>query len=122
MDPAYHVAQMTTREIDLAFPLASVARISTDLAQWRCYCEKIITNQSSPDAREHLMICANARGYLKALCLARLSDTAEGTVLDVPVQVIATVVDEDGVREALENSVRELASRTGSAVRFSAAQ
>lgn len=122
MDPAYHVAQMTAREIDLAFPLASIARLSTDLAQWRNYCEKIITNQASPDAREHLMVCANARGYLKALCLARLSETEEGSVVEVPVQVIATVVDEDGVREALENSVRELASRTGSAIRFLADQ
>ncbi|MFD1746737.1 hypothetical protein ACFSE1_14780 [Rhizobium helianthi] len=116
MERAYHVAEMTASEIDLAFPLAAAADIATDLDQWRRYCEGIIARQQL-DGDERLMICANARGYLKAVCLARLTQTQEGAVLDVPMQVVATVLDEEGVREALQEGINALAHRTGSSLR-----
>lgn len=116
MERAYRVAEMTASEIDLAFPLAVAADIASDLAEWRHYCESIIARQQGGD--EHLMVCANARGYLKALCLARLTHTQDGAVLDIPMQVVATVLDEEGVRDALLQGVTALADRTGSNLRL----
>ncbi|WP_137134406.1 hypothetical protein [Rhizobium sp. FKY42] len=117
MDLAYQVADMTIPEIDRAFPLATAGRIATDLAQWREFCETIIKGHDQPDRNERLIVCANGRGYLKALCMTRVMQTEEGPVLDVPVQVIATVVDEDGVRRAMHDGLVALAYKTGSVLR-----
>lgn len=111
MERAYRVAEMTASEIDLAFPLAAAADVASDLGEWRRFCENIIAQQQTGD--DHLFVCTNALGYLKALCLARLKRTQEGLVLDVPLQVVATVVDEEGVREALLQGVSAFADRTG---------
>ena len=117
MDLAYQVADMTIPEIDRAFPLATAAAIATDLNQWREFCHAIISGHDQPDRSERLIVCANGRGYLKALCLTRLTQTESGPVLDVPVQVIATVLDEDGVRQAMSEGLVALAYKTGSVLR-----
>jgi len=121
MDLAYQVADMTIPEIDRAFPLATAGRIATDLSQWRQFCETIIKGHDQPDRNERLIVCANGRGYLKALCMTRVMQTEEGPVLDVPVQVIATVVDEEGVRRAMHDGLVALAYKTGSVLRETAA-
>ncbi|MCJ8508893.1 hypothetical protein MUU53_13335 [Rhizobium lemnae] len=121
MNLAYQVADMTVPEIDRAFPLATAAAITTDLDHWRRFCEAIISGHDRPDHTERLIVCANGRGNLKALCVTRVTQTEEGPVLDVPVQVIATVVDEDGVRRAVHDGLVALAYKTGSVLRETAA-
>lgn len=117
MDIAYQVADMTIPEIDRAFPLATAAHLANDITEWRRFCESIISGHDQSQTSERLIVCANGRGYLKALCMTRLLQTEEGAVLDVPVHVIATVVDEDGVRQALQDGLMALAQKTGSTLR-----
>ena len=114
MDLAYQVADLTTPEIDRAFPLAEAAKLATDLNEWRLYCQSIIDRHDQPDTAERLIVCANGRGYFKALCMTRLTQTEDGSVLDVPVHIIATIADENGVRQALQEGLLALAQKTGS--------
>lgn len=114
MDAAYQVADLTISEIDRAFPLAKAAELAGDINEWRQFCEPIIDRHSQPDTAERLIVCANGRGYLKALCMTRMTKTENGSILDVPTHVIATVIDEEGVRQALQEGLAALASKTGS--------
>ncbi|TRL38811.1 hypothetical protein [Rhizobium straminoryzae] len=115
MNSAYNVADITVAQVDRAFPLASAADVAADLGDWRQFCERIIAARDEGGAREHLLVCENGLGYLKGLCLATLRDTDEGAVMDVPLHVVATVLDEDGVRSALRERLQGLAASAGGA-------
>ncbi len=109
MNAAYIVTDMTVAQVDRAFPLANGANPTTTLSDWRRFCQQILAARSEGSAAETLLVCGNALGYLKGLCLARISQTQAGRVLDVPMCVVATVVDEEGVRSALYERLQALA-------------
>lgn len=115
MNSAYNVADITVAQVDRAFPLANAAEATADLGDWRRFCERIIAARDEGEARERLLVCENGHGYLKGLCLATLRETDEGAVLDVPLHVVATVLDEDGVRSAIWERLRILAASAGGA-------
>jgi hypothetical protein len=115
MNSAYYVSDMTFSLVDRAYPLVDASDVVSDLLHWRGFCRRIIEANVEGDTAERLLVCVNAFGYLKGLCLAILRQTDRGTVLDVPLHVVATVVDEEGVRAALEERLRDLATGAGCA-------
>lgn len=116
MNAAYHVTDMTAAQVDRAFPLVNAIDAMSDLSDWRQVCQGIIASRNEGAANEWLLVCANALGYLKGLCLARISQTDAGTILDVPLYVVATVVDEEGVQSALQARLQMLAATLGATV------
>ncbi|MGE6739485.1 hypothetical protein ACQKGC_04320 [Allorhizobium pseudoryzae] len=116
MNAAYNVTDMTAAQVDRAFPLVNAIDAVSDLSDWRQICQRIIASRSQGVANEWLLVCANAFGYLKGLCLARISHTETGSILDVPLYVVATVVDEEGVQSALQARLQMLAATLGAAV------
>jgi hypothetical protein len=116
MNAAYNVTDMTAAQVDRAFPLVTAVDAVSDLSDWRQFCQRIIASRGEETANEWLLVCANALGYLKGLCLARISQTEAGNILDVPLYVVATVVDEEGVQSALRARLQMLAATLGAAV------
>jgi hypothetical protein len=115
MNSAYQVSDITVAQVDRAYPLVDAAEVISDLPHWRGFCRRIITANGEGNTTERLLVCVNALGYLKGLCLAIFRQTEDGTVLDVPLHVVAAVLDEDGVREALRDRLRDLAAMAGCA-------
>ena len=116
MNAAYNVTDMTAAQGDRAFPLVNAVDAVFDLSDWRQFCQRIIASRSEGTANEWLLVCANALGYLKGLCLARVNQTDSGSVLDVPLYVVATVIDEEGVQSALQARLQMLGATLGAAV------
>ncbi|MCO5731680.1 hypothetical protein [Rhizobium sp. SSA_523] len=107
---AYIVTEMTPAQIDRAFPLASAVQADCDLSRWRQSCQTIIAASQAPWASDRLFVCANAAGYLKGLCHTRIQRSGSVTSLDVPLYVVATVVDEEGVQSAFQAHIRAFAA------------
>jgi hypothetical protein len=113
MVSGYRVADITTSQVDRAFALVHAADAHAELSTWRRTCEDVIAAQREGRAFDRLMVCENANGYLKGLCLVHRRDTPDEHLLDVPLYVVMAVVDEEGVRQTLSEHLQKLAIETG---------
>ncbi|MBP2549844.1 hypothetical protein J2858_002777 [Neorhizobium galegae] len=113
MVSAYRVADITRAQVDRAFALVHAADARTELSDWRRTCSDVLSAERGEAASQRLLVCENANGYLKGLCLVRRRADPEACVLDVPLHVVLTVADEEGVRQALRESLQALASEAG---------
>jgi hypothetical protein len=113
MVSAYRVADITTEQVDRAFALVHAADARAEIAVWRRTCQDLLAAERHGTANEHLMVCENANGYLKGLCLVRRLETPDGPVLEVPLHLVLTVVDEEGVSHAMQERLQALATETG---------
>jgi hypothetical protein len=93
--------------------LAEAAAIAPNIESWRRFCAPFVENPAAQSGDSCLLVCVNRLGYLKGLCLARPQATEDGLVLDVPVHVVASVADEEGVRLAFRDRLEMMASAAG---------
>ncbi len=115
MSSAYQVSDMTVAQVDRAYPLVDASEVISDLPHWRGFCRRIIKANGDGNTTERLLVCVNTLGYLKGVCLAIFRQSENGPILDVPLHVVATVLDEEGVREALRDRLQALAAMAGCA-------
>lgn len=113
MVSAYRVADITTSQVDRAFALVHAADAHAELSTWRRTCEDMIAARREGRVFDRLIVCENANGYLKGLCLVRRREMPDVHLLDVSLYVVMTVVDEDGVRQAIRHHLQTLATDAG---------
>lgn len=78
------------------------------------------TLRATSGQREDVVIARDAKGYVKALCIYAVRDHATyGRIIDVPILIIASAADAEGVAAALIHFLRDTCNRAiCSGVRF----
>ncbi|MDO1584207.1 hypothetical protein [Rhizobium oryzicola] len=113
MDAAYTVSELSASQVDRAFPLASAADLAGNIDDWRLFCLDRLGQVDTAEEGEQVLVCLNPLGYLKGLYVIRTRKTHDGTVLEVPLHVVASVVDEEGVRMAFQQKLDLMAADKG---------
>ena len=77
--------------VDRAYPLMRAVASDLSLQEWRRFCR-------DGAQREETVLAINSKGYVKGLCIFAIRDHRHyGRLLDVPVFVIASAADAEGV-------------------------
>ena len=100
MPGIYTIEAIGVRSADRAFPLARVAAPSLSYEEWRQLCGSHKSKETPTDSsdKEEIVVARNADGYVKALCIfAARNHPIYGRVIDVPVLVVASAADNEGV-------------------------
>lgn len=109
MQGAYTIAGMKPEQVDAAYLLVEAVNPPPDIESWRAYCG---TPGAVTGAPRDLRVATNPRGHVKGLCLCRQARHAvHGSILDVPVFVVASAADEPGVASAMVEDLCALAGR-----------
>jgi hypothetical protein len=91
MFPSYTIKPIAKEGVDRAFPLMRAVAPDLSLQEWREYCR-------NGGQREETVLAINASGYVKGLCVFSVRDHGRyGRLLDVPIFVVASAADAEGV-------------------------
>jgi len=107
---------------DAAYLLAQAAMPALSKEEWRQFTDP--RNAEGPLAalgeREAVVVARNAKGYVKGLCIYALRDhSTYGRLIDVPLFVVSSAADGEGVAEELINFLRgQCDRRICSGIRF----
>jgi hypothetical protein len=98
MSGIYTVEPIAGAEIRQALPLLYGLGSQIDCERWRAFCER-----RDPAAdRQTVLVARTEDGYLRGLCAYTVLGHLEyGTIIEVPVFVIASAADPDGVADQL---------------------
>jgi hypothetical protein len=89
--PSYTIKPIAKEGVDRAFPLMRAVAPDLSLQEWRQYCR-------DGGAKEETVVAINSTGYVKGLCIFSVRDhMGYGRLLDVPLFVVASAADADGV-------------------------
>jgi len=112
MPAVYTVAPITPDTVDAAFPLAGALTPRLEIERWRAYCDGLDNRQARDAPQRQILVATNPRGHVQGLCLWSRGDHAvHGTILDVPVFIVASAADDAGVASALVDDLCAIAGR-----------
>jgi hypothetical protein len=110
MPGAYTIAQISTEEIDVTYPLIRNVEQSLEQADWREICEGIIQRRTNLASGNNIATATNPTGYVRGICMFRVKNHKRyGHLLDVPIFVAVSAGDVGGVSEAMLDHLRTLA-------------
>jgi hypothetical protein len=100
---SYKIGAIDAKMIDQAYPLISVINPPPFLREWRQLCRSVVNpNLSDRGDREEIVVAINETGYVKGLCIYSIRDhSVYGRLLDVPIFIVASAADGEGVAEKL---------------------
>jgi len=105
MPTSYSIAPISPETIDRAYPLLRAIAPTLAVEEWRRHCRKLATPLADSDpatSREETVVAVNSQGYVKGLCLYSIRHHwIYGRLLDVPIFVVASAADAEGVGKAL---------------------
>jgi hypothetical protein len=103
MNRIYAIGRIKPHQIEQAYLLVQPVAESLDLATWRTFCHDALGRQLEPLGRqEDVIVATDPLGYVRGLCIVRLvKHPAYGRMLDVPIFVAASAVDDAGVSAEL---------------------
>ena len=114
MQPTYKVSRISSRQVDPAYLLASLAAPALDLDGWRAFCRDVISAGSRRSGQDEIIVAANPAGYVQGLCVSAARwHLAYGRILDVSVFVVSSAADEAGVAIDLLRHAKALARAEG---------
>jgi hypothetical protein len=114
MSTSYAIETIGPRTVDRAYPLARVGGFTLSLDEWRAFCRSF----GSPPVgdrtgRELAVVARNNSGYVKGLCVYSIKHLSpHGRLVDVPIFVVASAADEEGVATELIGFLRSRAAAT----------
>jgi len=110
MASSYRVRPISSEFVDRAYPLMRPVAPALSLIEWRVYC---CTGGPSPGARERAgereaaILAIDSHGYVRGLCIHSVRDHGGyGRLVDVPVFVVASAADAEGVGAELLRYLR----------------
>lgn len=111
--PSYSIKPIGPDGVDRAFPLMRPVAPDLSLQEWRRFCR-------DGGQREETVLAINSKGYVKGLCIFAIRDHRHyGRLLDVPVFVVASAADSEGVGAELLQFLEATRDSEGcSGVRF----
>jgi hypothetical protein len=111
--PSYTVKPIGPDSVDRAYPLMRAVAPDLSPQEWRRFCR-------DGGQREETVLAINSKGYVKGLCIFGIRDHRHyGRLLDVPVFVVASAADAEGVgAELLQFLEATRDSEACSGVRF----
>jgi hypothetical protein len=123
MSGSYVIEQIGPETIDRAYALARTIAENLRLDEWRQFCRSLESSSAKReigDEREEIVVARNAEGYVKGFSIFAIRDhTTYGRLLDVPVFVVASAADREGVAAELLNFLRaKCAKSVCSGIRF----
>jgi hypothetical protein len=102
---SYSIAPISPETLDRAYPLLRAVAPTLAQEEWRQHCRKLTTRLADKDpanGREEIVVAVNSQGYVKGLCLYSIRDHwIYGRLLGVPIFVVASAADAEGVSAAL---------------------
>jgi hypothetical protein len=105
MSGCYIVEPIGPRTVDRAYPLASACGYALTLGEWQAFCLSLGSapawdGEAGNSARA--LVASDRRGYVKGLCVYSIKDdSAHGRLLEVPIFVVASAADAEGVAREL---------------------
>ena len=101
MSGGYVVEPIGPKTVDRAYPLVRAAIPTLLQQEWRQFCDSVdlpsVRSQTIGD-EEAIVAARNADGYVKGLCIFVIRDHATyGRIVDVPLFVVASAADGEGV-------------------------
>lgn len=110
MTRSYLIEPMSPDTAAAAYLLAQAAMPALSKEEWRQFHDRRNAVEGRPAAfgeREAVVVARNAKGYVKGLCIYALRDhTTYGRLIDVPLFVVSSAADGEGVAEELINFLR----------------
>jgi hypothetical protein len=110
MSGSYVIEQIGPKTIDRAYALARTIAENLRLDEWRQFCRSLESSSAKReigDEREEIVVARNAEGYVKGFSIFAIRDhRTYGRLLDVPVFVVASAADREGVAAELLNFLR----------------
>jgi hypothetical protein len=103
MSTSYAIETIGPRTADRAYPLARVGGFALSLDDWRAFC-RLLGSPPVGDrtGRELAVVARNTSGYVKGLCVYSIKHLSpHGRLVDVPIFVVASAADEEGVATEL---------------------
>jgi len=123
MSPVYIVEPVGPQTIDRAYPLARALDCALTLSEWRAFCQSLgsvpLRGETAGDS-EHAIVALDSRGYVKGLCVHLIrDDPSYGVLIDVPIFVVASAADAEGVAGDLAGVLLSKCNRSDcSGIRF----
>lgn len=103
MEAGFHIGLLRTDQIERAYVVIQAAMPALSFDAWRAVVD-------DPFHRGEFVVATDMQEYVRGLCLARIENhLIAGRLLDVPIFIVASLVDEDGIAEALFNFLRRRA-------------
>ena len=112
---AYTVKRITPKQSLRSYALVRLIDPSIGVDDWLRYVRAVLMRRrlKAPPG-DDIVVAADALGYVRGLALTlERSDPDCGRVLDVPVFLVASAVDERGVREELLRHLRDKGLASG---------
>jgi hypothetical protein len=112
MTSAYNISRLADSQIGLAYLLVDAANCGVDSQSWKAFCRQIIEWRGATGLHDDVLVASDRDGHIKGLCVTQIVQSLLfGRILDVPLFVIASAGDEDGVilelLSAAKNKARE---------------
>lgn len=103
---SYVVEPIGPRTIDHAYPLARACGYGLTLGQWRAFCQSLgsppLRDEAAGNNSERAVVARDPQGYVKGLCVYSIREHLPyGRLLDVPIFVVASAADAEGVATEL---------------------
>jgi hypothetical protein len=107
MTPSYLIEPIGRETIERAFTLANAVIPTLSKYEWMqsCHCSSVAEGGcAARREREGIVIVRNAKGYVKGLCMYAIRDhRTYGRVVDVPLFIVFSAADGEGVVDELIN-------------------
>jgi hypothetical protein len=112
MRASYAVEPIGPRTTDRAYTLARVGGLAPSLEEWREFCRSV-KSPTVRDGEERVVVVRNEREYIKGLCIYSIRNHfLYGRMLDVPVLIVASAADPEGVAIELAGFFRSECKRS----------
>jgi len=123
MSPCYLVEPIAPQTVDRAYALAKACGCALTLREWRLFCQALVPASAWDETageRDHALTARDVRGYVKGLCVYSIAnDPSYGRLLDVPIFVVGSAADSQGVTRELVGALRSECGGTAcSGIRF----
>jgi hypothetical protein len=121
MPACYIVEPIGPRTVDRAYPLARACGCALTLGEWQAWCQALVLARACDEAiGDGALVAREAQGYVKGLCVYSTRDVSPyGRLLDVPIFVVVSAADPQGVTAELVGALRSKCERSGcSGIRF----
>jgi hypothetical protein len=123
MSAFYIVEPIGARTIDRAYPLAKACGCALTLREWQALLQAHTVapaRDESVDDRKRTLVARDPQGYVKGLSIySTMDDSPYGRLIDVPILIVVSGVDPQGVTTELVRALRSECERSGcSGIRF----
>lgn len=98
MSYAYSTRLLTEDQIDLAYLLVEAAGCGVSRTDWQGFCNRVIEWRGASGLHDDVFVATDALGHVKGLFVTEMVQSLLfGRVLDVPLFIIASAGDEEGI-------------------------